>query len=227
MWALSYLAIGAIIGVVVTWTIANALPDGKYANQMVRVFQRDGYCFVVQSARGAAGALVRFIPQPDESAAAQWASDFRADLTKAGSTIGPDVTIPQWGFSALDDKAVHIPVTSMRPYFGVTAFATGWPCLSTRCMLISDPTGAAPPRIGILRIFRRRISLPYLPIWDGLLVNALFYGLAPFAIHSTWRAWVRRLRRSCGQCPQCTYDRHGLPPDAKRPECGTVPPARA
>ena len=39
---------------------------------------------------------------------------------------------------------------------------------------------------------------------------------------ASWRQMVRRERASQGRCESCGYDRYGVPPDAKCPECGAA-----
>src|SRR5882724_6935200 len=66
------------------------------------------------------------------------------------------------------------------------------------------------------RGFRFRVPL-YLP---------LALTLAPAAF--LWRREIRRRRMPIGRCAGCGYDRAGLAPDAKCPECGKPAlPARA
>jgi len=54
--------------------------------------------------------------------------------------------------------------------------------------------------------FSKLVSLPYSPLWRGLLYNTLFYALIFFAFTSTKRAFrhARRVRK--GKCPICAYD---------------------
>jgi hypothetical protein len=55
-----------------------------------------------------------------------------------------------------------------------------------------------------------------IPLWAPFLAAA-----APAA--ALWRPELRdRRRRRSGRCPSCGYDRRGLTPDAKCPECGAV-----
>jgi hypothetical protein len=78
--------------------------------------------------------------------------------------------------------------------------------------------------------------LPYDPSWDwhgGILLigttGERAFGLSilyPVLLASIPAAllWYRDRRRfGPGMCTNCGYNRHGLAPDAKCPECGTVP----
>jgi hypothetical protein len=56
-----------------------------------------------------------------------------------------------------------------------------------------------------------------IPLWIPLVVVAAATALL-------WTADRRGTQReSGGRCPKCQYDRRGLAPDAKCPECGTIP----
>src|SRR3954463_8522531 len=62
-----------------------------------------------------------------------------------------------------------------------------------------------------------------LPAWVAgtmVLLVSLSY---PIALN--WTDMKLALRRKRGLCPTCAYDRRGLTPDAKCPECGTAPAA--
>ncbi|MFI4881407.1 MAG: hypothetical protein ACIAQU_02355 [Phycisphaerales bacterium JB064] len=67
-----------------------------------------------------------------------------------------------------------------------------------------------------------RFALPLLPLWPGFLINTFFYALLLFI---AWRTPIlirRTLRRRCGRCLGCGYNRDGLEPHAACPECGAV-----
>jgi hypothetical protein len=55
-------------------------------------------------------------------------------------------------------------------------------------------------------------------LWLPIAAPAL---LATGVACMMWRGWLRRPRP--GKCASCRYDRSGLAPDAKCPECGAVP----
>lgn len=61
--------------------------------------------------------------------------------------------------------------------------------------------------------------VPYLPIWSGLLLNSVFYGVVILLIWSVYHAVRRRISMFRGRCPQCHYRLYeGL--EAGCPECG-------
>jgi len=69
-------------------------------------------------------------------------------------------------------------------------------------------------------------SLPYLPIWFGLIANIAIYALALAGLRTSF-VWCRgTLRRRRGLCPHCRYDLRATPPDAPCPECGRGPPTQ-
>ena len=73
-----------------------------------------------------------------------------------------------------------------------------------------------------------RAALPLLPLWSGLAIDSGFYAVVLTALVGLGRQVARAprglrawRRRRAGQCVRCAYDRCGLAPDAKCPECGT------
>jgi hypothetical protein len=68
--------------------------------------------------------------------------------------------------------------------------------------------------------------IPILPIWTGLLLNAVFWACAiqyvfP-AIRRAGTRWIARARMRRKTCPKCGYDRRGLGEDSPCPECGAA-----
>jgi hypothetical protein len=63
-------------------------------------------------------------------------------------------------------------------------------------------------------------ALPIVPLWGGLIVDSVFWGLATFGAARlfAWRRGVRRVRR--GKCRRCAYELGDL---AACPECGAAP----
>lgn len=68
--------------------------------------------------------------------------------------------------------------------------------------------------------------LPYLPIWPGLIVNTLLYGIICAGLWTMFCACFRRVlkarRTRKGLCGNCGYDCRGLTAQTC-PECGSVP----
>jgi hypothetical protein len=71
-----------------------------------------------------------------------------------------------------------------------------------------------------------RFWIPYLPIWPGLLVNALAWSAALWLIACAPRTIRNTLRRKRGQCFKCGYDLNQTPEELPCPECGTRDPHR-
>jgi hypothetical protein len=62
--------------------------------------------------------------------------------------------------------------------------------------------------------------LPIAPIWSGLALNTIFYGMMAWGLlflPGTLRRWRRRRG---GRCVKCGYNRGGLAMGAACPECG-------
>lgn len=107
----------------------------------------------------------------------------------------------------------------------VEAYAAGWPMHAAHSLThIEAAPGTARREHGMLRIgigghWGPALVIPALPIWTGVLGNALLYGGAPFL---AW--WLLRGRRTSkriakGQCPACGYPLDG--DMAECPECGS------
>ena len=61
--------------------------------------------------------------------------------------------------------------------------------------------------------------LPYLPVWRGLIVNTVFYGIMFWVLIFSWPVGRRVIRSRRGLCLWCGYDLHGTEHD-RCPECG-------
>lgn len=67
-------------------------------------------------------------------------------------------------------------------------------------------------------------ALPWLPIWPGLIINSIFWGVFAFVVVSILR-WTRRTLRQRGNlCPACAYP---IGASLVCTECGKVLPTRA
>ncbi len=105
----------------------------------------------------------------------------------------------------------------------------GWPLRALHSWV--DPRAGSALREPIqgaisVALAGREISIPYLPVWPGLLVNlALYTGLAWLGLKIP--GWLRATIRSRrGQCIRCAYDLRDLPAAQPCPECGASSPNR-
>lgn len=91
---------------------------------------------------------------------------------------------------------------------GGTWWRLGWPFEATHALSRTAPSGSGQQEVGVWRptIRGRQWSVPYLPLWPGLLANAAFYTalvLAPLVLLRGWRL-RRRVKR--GRCVACGYE---------------------
>jgi hypothetical protein len=120
--------------------------------------------------------------------------------------------------------------------------ARGWPCYALWCEFREDhsnpsasrkisggfdlrfPRPSPPDRSkGGIFLGPSEIpaAMPLRPLWLGLLVNSVFYGLFLWLLWFTPRRIVRgRSRRRRGLCVRCEYDLRGLAAGSACPECG-------
>lgn len=184
----------------------------------------------------------------DEAGVTHWATSARASSfygqppATGGTSISPPGGLPAW--SRLDDK-VNGDAPTHGEVFG--ADARGWPMLALWQPLSAatwpapsapGSPGLAPTSTGGLTIGgsfgvlspavpapsrRREVSLPWRPIWLGLMVDSLCFGAAIALLGvllvrpRRFLVEVSRMKRGC--CVRCGYD---LGYDFPRgcPECG-------
>lgn len=217
---LVYLVCGAVVGVGVSWVVGNIRTAGQDDEEAVGAIERDGLHLLVNTSRGRGTRYVSFAAYADSEKTERFASIFREMGARRHVDVGTAVQVPGWALSVLDEYAAGLPSAATVPNPTVAVSAVGWPFLSVKMIFVDVRGASAKGSRGLIRI-GKWIFLPVLPIWGGLLINAIFYSPVPFALHWTWRAWVRHLRTSNGRCPSCGYDRRGLTsPTAACPECG-------
>ncbi len=106
----------------------------------------------------------------------------------------------------------------------------GWPC---RALLFEEhgARGARQVIVGGLAVPHWQnkeligwrgygVTLPYIPIWRGLLANTAIFAAAWSVLLYGVPLVQREIRRRKGHCVKCGYDRQGLDADARCPECG-------
>jgi len=152
----------------------------------------------------------------------------RSRNARGGASAGTG-TLPYW-------SSAHGPARAQQGWEleGYLDWAYGWPMRALKHSHITRPIGvweasgnsaSSDDTRGALEI-SPGITLPYLPIWPGILANTAFYAVIIAAIHLGALAIRRRRRIRRGLCPACRYDLRGLPQRAC-PECGwgRTPPA--
>ena len=90
----------------------------------------------------------------------------------------------------------------------VFVFAIGWPFRAAEGQLQTSTGGIRTREIGLLhfRAFGGYWTLPYLPLWPGLLGNTLFYAILIFAPIAVLRRRTLRRRARRGLCLACAYE---------------------
>lgn len=151
--------------------------------------------------------------------------------TRIAYIIGPPVPA---------GDALHVPLMDafsiLRPDDAGSIDEVGWPfaalsCRSPRISIASatlaaqvtisgrDLEGGFPLPDRVRAGAREWRALPYQPIWIGLILDVLVFGIAWMAIlrgSGPVRSWIRRFR---GRCPTCGYDVRAQF-EAGCPECG-------
>lgn len=141
-------------------------------------------------------------------------------------------TDPLWGLNApraAKPPYWFTPPTAPSPALREETEAAGFPFRAFSCTTTYSVASRAGPytlqniRGGLqLREHAERFRvLPLAPIWLGLLADLAIWSLASFlALTTIHHLRARRAARFKGLCPHCRYDRTGLPPTTKCPECG-------
>ncbi len=140
----------------------------------------------------------------------------------------PVVEMPAWSTGSLSPDSPTVE-PSRDPYCEV---ASGWPFRAFYSSHSSEYTalpGGSLDRIWITRwgipMFDRKRdhipppSIPFMPIWAGLIADTVLWGAIASALVGICRRILMRLRRGRGQCAVCGYEMQEL---ASCPECGTA-----
>src|SRR5262245_53403900 len=112
----------------------------------------------------------------------------------------------------------------------------GWPMRSLRCVNYGDiDINLGSSRMGMNKSGLNPIeggieissaggpwrALPYKPLWVGLVVDTLFWGVVALFAASFIANWKKRRRIKHGLCPACGYNLTGAHHDVC-PECGSA-----
>lgn len=122
----------------------------------------------------------------------------------------------------------------IRPLEVVFVVGAGWP----RSAMMYASEESTPPRtpaawtttggyeVRALRHARTGYPavLPLRPVWDGLALDTAFWAAVWWGTVMVPRLARQHWRKSRGRCASCGYDRRGLAPGARCPECGCGAP---
>lgn len=214
---LCYILAGALLSVLIAWTTSELGPNRVLTTANMGTLERDGLHLLVQSAQGAYWKLVRLIAQPDE-AQARWLA------SHGGNEEVATPTVPKWALASMDSNAAQVKPGPAGAGAAVSVLAIGWPFVCLKGVQIRTVAGGTSSFAdeGFIRL--GRVGLCCLPLWPGLLLNSVIFGVMLLAVRQASRVCIRRLRGTSGRCPTCAYERRGLPPDAACPECGAPAP---
>lgn len=122
------------------------------------------------------------------------------------------------------------PITQFPENDTIVVDARGWPCLAFRSRYtINNPQGMGDITDvhagAVIKVLPSAFSvdnrfatvLPLQPIWSGLLLNTLIFGVAWFALLSIPGAIRHVVRMRLGRCPSCGYDLRGHAPGPHSP----------
>lgn len=134
-----------------------------------------------------------------------------------------DSRVPAWA------RGLVAPVRSPESR-NVNAQAQGWPLLALWCaprpengVTTNEPFGGIELPWSLWRPVPGDAlpTLPLIPIWWGLLIDSVLWGLAMATVIRVSRTLFRRSRRSRGRCERCGHSLGPVRP-AHCPECGSI-----
>jgi hypothetical protein len=164
------------------------------------------------------------------------AGDFYSGPDTECSDESPLEILPRW----CDDYLRRI-VNAMaeRDKEIIRVQAVGWPLPALWCApAVAFPSGVGIYAIGGVGLSQHAVggiplgdephpywhsfripTLPYRPIWRGLIADILFFSAIAWIVMMSFTQGRRYLRRNRGRCIKCGYDLRGVA-SARCPECG-------
>ncbi|MEO1278512.1 MAG: hypothetical protein AAFV77_06125 [Planctomycetota bacterium] len=136
-----------------------------------------------------------------------------------------DASLVHNGFAPANVRSAKRVTVDPRPYYAqawldthggfVISYRTGWPfdaaygCIKQATQ--QEPTMYLPSPQSVEGLWDasvggRRVMVPYLPYWPGLLGNTLFYALVVLALLGLLRRYKLRRRARRGLCLACAYE---------------------
>jgi hypothetical protein len=198
-------------------------PDAAGNPEIVTIerYRRAGVlCYETSYMRGVPSAVDEFNPGTPV-VVEPWAGSMVRPWTAAGqewpsfvpfhtpyAVVAIDVTAYGWPLPALYRTTNGTPIATPRRY--------QW----TQRGSIPLPGTTAPGPAGLT--IKGPILLPFLPVWQGLLLDWALAAMIWLGAILGWRALHRGLRRRRGLCVACGYDLSATATGAPCPECGLV-----
>lgn len=139
--------------------------------------------------------------------------------------------VPRWARDAIRPSMCAPLDSGSMPCVSVDA--RGWPCRAL-CSSVTRMAGSSGPttkidggisveshnNAGLVANRGYGVLLPYRPIWSGLVINTLTFGVPAWLLLSAIPLTRRHLRRRRNHCLKCNYNLQGLAPNMPCPECG-------
>jgi len=101
-------------------------------------------------------------------------------------------------------------------FCGAFVYESGWPVHALGYTSLNG-TGTMPGGTNIGCLSTRAGMLPLVPLWPGIVINAVFYGVLLWLAGLGFASIRRARRRRRGRCAWCGYELAGL---EQCPECG-------
>lgn len=240
--SLTAIALGGVTSCAVAWSLAVPRTTNAYLMALNFPATEPTYARCVSSTEGEGQTLWAYQARGNDCISIQ--GEFPHDVLDADRTdrflanyslLHTDRDVSPYEHGRPTVEGVWSLPHDGKKYTSVATHTAGWPARCLRSFSLKDTNNTLieegalhlPPRLqfdGPSQIagMAEMNSLPLIPYWPGLLANTALYGAAWAGVIQGQKAVRTTLRRVRGVCPNCAYDRKGLPTATRCPECGHI-----